>query len=104
MKSKFSKTLKICMLIILIIDFFLMAILQIRSFVLGFGFFDDQICNIIINILYFVSGPLLFVLATAYFILDYAYKRALEGMNNKNIAKIICVVAFFIIFGVITIL
>lgn len=97
MKTTFEKVLKVCTISIFIIDFILIVVLYIRTFKLGFDVFNDQVCITIENIIYFVSTPLLFVFGTAYIIFDYAYKRALDGINNRNIAKIVCFSAFVVI-------
>lgn len=78
----------------------MIVVLYIRTFNLGFDVFNDQVCIAIENIIYFVSALLLFVFVTAYIIYDYAYKCALDGINNRNIAKIICFSAFVVIVGV----
>lgn len=104
MKTTFEKVLKFSAKSILVIDFILMVVLYIRTFKFRFDVFNDQVCIAIENIIYFVSAPLLFVFATAYIIFDYAYKRALNEINNRNIAKIICFSAFVAIVIVVMIL
>ena len=104
MKSTFTKVLKICALSIFAINFILIAILQIRLFTSKFDVFNDQIYIVISKIIYFATVPLLFLFGISSIIFEYVYKYAMEGLNSKNIAKIICFLTFVILFSLATII